>query len=403
MEIFEYKAKDQAGKTFKGRIEAADEKKAVALLRDQKLVVIDLKPRRENLSLLYQLKKLQGISEADKATFTRLLATMIETGLPITDALSNLALQIENPRFKEIVNEILRDVEGGSSLSSAMARHKDVFSDIYISLIKTGEAAGNLDKTLARLADSLEKERAFKGKIKSALLYPAIVTVMMIGVGALMMMVVVPKIADVYQEANAQLPLPTLMMISLSAFIKNSWYFLVGFFVLMAFVLRALKKTKQGSQFMSNLAFKIPIFGELNRQVTLASLVRTLGVLIASGVAILEALRLTTRTLGQNAFRESLEQAIGQVEKGFPLSATLRASEVFPPIMGQMIMTGEETGTLDEILDRLSNYFEQESAYLVRNLTTAMEPLIIVILGVAVAGLAIAVLMPLFNLVNVIR
>jgi type IV pilus assembly protein PilC len=311
--------------------------------------------------------------------------------------------QTENPRFIEILSEVLRDVEGGASLSTALSRHKDVFDEIYISLVKTGEAAGNLDKTLNRLAESLEKDREFKGKIKGALLYPVIVAIAMVGVGALMVVVVIPKISAVYEEANAPLPLPTQMLIGLSGFIRGSGVFLLAGLLGLFVFARFFKKTKQGEALFGDLSFKVPVFGELNRQVAITSFVRTLGVLIGSGIAILDALRLTAGTLGYNIFRRGLEEAASQVEKGLPLSSVLQANKNFPPIVGQMVTVGEETGTLDEILARLSAYFETEAEYQIKNLTTALEPFIIILMGVAVAGLAAAVILPLFNLVNVIK
>lgn len=403
MEIFEYIARDREGKKIKGKIESPSEERAAALLRERNLVIISLTPQETDAGFFYQLKKLQKVGGKDKATFTRLLATMLSTGLTIIDALENLALQTENLGFKETISEMLRDIEGGASLSAALSRHKEIFDEIYISLVKTGEAAGTLDKTLKRLAESLEKERDFKGKIKGAMLYPVIVSVAMVGVAVLMLVVVIPKISAVYEEAGAVLPLPTLLMIGLSKLITTRWYFLLGgiFFVFLLF--RALKETEQGKVILGNLAFKIPIFGEMNRQVALTSFIRTLGVLVESGLSILEALRLTSKTIGENIYKLILEEAAVQVEKGFSLSTILKSREEFPPIVGQMIAVGEETGTLDEILGRLSLYFEGEAEMKIKNLTTALEPFIIVVMGAAVAGLAVAVLMPLFNLVNVIK
>lgn len=403
MEVFEYLARDREGKKIKGKIEAPNEKRAAALLREKNLIIISLTPKKEDTGFFYQLKKLQKVGGKDKATFTRLLSTMLATGLTITDALQNLAYQTENPRFKEVISEMLRDIEGGASLSVALSRHKDIFDELYISLVKTGEAAGTLDKTLKRLAESLEKDREFKGKIQGALIYPVIVFVAMLGVATLMLVFVIPKISAVYEESGATLPFPTLLMISLSGFITSKWYFLLGGVVFLFLFIQSFKKTAQGEVVLGNLAFKIPIFGELNRQVALTSFVRTLGVLIGNGIAILDALRLTSKTVGENIYKLILEETAIQVEKGFPLSAVLKNREEFPPIVGQMVAVGEETGTLDEVLGRLSLYFEGEAETRIKNLTTALEPFIIVVMGVAVAGLAAAVLLPLFNLVNVIR
>lgn len=403
MQVFDYLARDKEGNKIKGKIESPNDKRAAALLREKGLVVISLVPKEEKKGPLYELKKLQKVGDKDKATFTRLLATMMTTGLPITTALENLVYQAENPRLKDVISEILRDVEGGASLSLALARHKDTFDGIYISLVKTGEAAGTLDETLKRLAESMEKEGEFKSKIKGALIYPAIVTVAMLGVAALMLVFVIPKISEVYAETGASLPLPTLLMIRVSEMITGYWYLGVGILIGLFLGVKALKSSAQGEMILGKIVFKIPIFGEINRQATVASFIRTLGVLIGSGLSILDALRLVTKTVGENVYKVILEQAAEQVEKGFPLSAILKNREELPPIVGQMIAVGEETGTLDEVFDRLGVYFEREAETKVKNLTTALEPFIIIVMGVAVAGLAVAVLMPLFNLVNVIQ
>lgn len=401
METLNYLVVDKDGQRRRGKIEALDPHKAATLLRERGNLVIQLKSTKA--SKLPSLTFLQKVSDIDRTNFTRLLATMIGTGLPITIALQNLADEMENPKMKTVIENVLRDVQGGSSLSRAMERFPDVFSSVYINLIRTGEESGNLDQTLKRLAENMEKDREFKGKLRSAMIYPVIVLVAMLGVAALMMILVVPKIAVVYEEAQADLPLPTQMLITFSKMITGGWWAGLILLGVTVFLTKTFKKTAQGEEFFNELGFNTPVFGKLNRQVVLTRLTRTLGVLIGSGVAILDALRLTAETLGENSYRDQLVEAANSVEQGFALSAALKAHEKLPAIIPQMVAVGEDTGTLDEILNKLATFFETETEFAIKNLTAAIEPLIIIVLGVGVTGLAAAIILPLFNLVNVIR
>lgn len=402
METFNYLIVDKDGARRRGKIEALDAQKAAAILREKGYVVVRLKPAIKRPGL-FGGGWFQKISEVEKTNFTRLLATMINTGLPITVALQNLQDQSDNPKMKGVIADILRDVQGGSSLSQALEKHPQVFSPIFVSLVRTGEESGNLDQTLLRLAQTLEREREFRGKLKSAMIYPVIVIVAMGGVVALMMIVVIPRISEVYQEANAPLPLPTRVLIFVSNIIARGWLPLLILIGGAFYLVRTLRKTVQGEKFFSELTFRTPVFGRLNQEIILTRLTRTLGVLVGSGVSILDALRLTAQAVGDNAYQDELVVAADGVERGSSLSTGLQSSERFPPILSQMIAVGEDTGTLDEVLSKLASFFETESEYAIRNLTAVMEPLIIIVLGVGVTLLAAAIILPLFNLVNVIR
>ncbi|HET7713304.1 MAG TPA: type II secretion system F family protein, partial [Patescibacteria group bacterium] len=279
----------------------------------------------------------------------------------------------------------------------------DIFPTIYIALLRAGEASGSMDKILTRLAEQMEQEREFRGKIKGALLYPAIVSIAMVLIGLAMMILVIPRIAEVYSTLGADLPLPTLILIFVSGIIQSTIIFMP--FVL-AGLIRAFgrfKRTPAGARALSNLGYRLPVFGPLNKMVTFAIMLRTFGALVGSGIPILDALKITKDTVGNNVYADGLAQAAIQVEKGSRLSIPLQANKSFPPIIGQMVAIGEETGKLDEVLVKLSIYFEQESDQRIKNLTTALEPIMIIVMGVGVAGLALAILLPMFNLVNVIK
>jgi type IV pilus assembly protein PilC len=342
------------------------------------------------------------VSDQDIASFTRHLSTMLETGLPLTDALADLESQ-PNQKFSEVVTNIRKEVMGGSSLSAAMEKYPKIFKPMYLSMVKAGEASGQVDKSLGRLADTLEKAIEFKAKVKGALIYPIIVVIAMIGVGTLMMIFVIPTLSEVYKSFDAELPLPTRILIGISDFTRNYWYLTIMAAVAAILGFRAVKQTKSGEYAINNLILNLPVFGELNREVIFATLTRTMGTLVGAGIAIMEAIRISKEVIGNNIYKETMDEAARQVEKGFPFSLALRNAELYPPIFSQMVAIGEETGTMDKSLERLANFFEGNAERKIKNLTTALEPVLIIILGIAVAGLAIAILLPMFNLVNVIK
>ena len=397
MNKFNYRVKDEAGRYQSGEIEALDIKQAVNVLREHKLFVIKISPRSRFFS------GIRGrVSGADVAHFTRYLSTMLMAGLPLTESLSNLQDQTGG-YFSEVISALARDVAGGSSLATAMARRPRVFSDLYINMVKSGEASGKVDEVLERLADSLDVEQDFKGKLQGAMVYPAIVVTIMFIVAIIMLLFVIPKISEAYAEFGADLPLPTQILIGVSSFVSGYLWLviLIGMILVGAFLY--FKETPGAKYLLSNLSFELPIFGRLNKDVTFAIMSRTLGALVGSGVGILEALKITKGVVGTNIYREGLDQAILEVEKGFPLSLSLRNNQIFPSIIAQMVGIGEETGALDKSLERLAVFFEGAVERRLKVLTTALEPALMVIMGVGIAGLAVAVLMPMFNLVNVIK
>lgn len=404
MQVFKYKAKDNRGKTVNGLVEAADSLAAAATLREHGLLIISIAAKGADISVAGGLKRFSGVGGGERALFTRLLATMLTAGLPLTDALVNLQTQTGNAKLREVIKNMVRDIEGGISLSAAMSKNGEVFPEVYISLVKSGEASGKLDKSLERMADTLEKEQEFKGKVKGAMIYPIIVVLMMALISVTMMIVVIPKISDVYKQFGADLPLPTKILIGMSDFLSNYLLFLGLGIVGLFFLFQYVRKTNKAFDYaFSNLAFKFPIFGKLNQEVTLGLMSRVLGALVESGISILDGMKIVAETMGNNQYRYSLGKASKDVEKGFSLSQSLRVHSIYPSIMFQMIAIGEETGTLDQSLNRLAWFFETNAERKVKALTTALEPVLILFMGMGVAGLAIAILLPMFNLVNVIK
>lgn len=399
MTVYLYKAKDLNGSDLSGSVEAKDRKQAVAVLREKRIFPYSLTEKREDF-LTYLYKKIfQRISLSDVANFTRQLATMINAGLPLTEALVILKSQGKS-QIAEISASILRDVEGGSSLATALEKFPGVFSPVFVALVRAGEAAGVLDNILNRLADNLENQREFRAKIKGALTYPVIVVTGMIAVMLVMMIFVIPKLTSLYSEFNATLPQSTKILISLSNWMVRLWWLLPILAVGIIYVFRLINSTTVGRRKIDEIKFKIPIAGRLQSQITLAELTRTLGLLTGAGVSIVEALPIAAKTAGNLVIEEGILAANKQVEKGFNLSAALAENPFFPPIISQMISVGEETGKLDEVLLKVSKYFQSESEESLKGLTSAIEPLIMILLGVGVGFLVIAIIMPIYNLTS---
>lgn len=398
MKKFNYKAKTKEGKTIKGVVEARDEKQAAKILQEKSYLVIAIAPFRKKI--LAELGPIiSRISTTDLVNFTRQLSTMVTAGLQLTKALDILEGQ-SKPAMRKVVAEIRREVESGGTLAKAMAKHPHVFDQVYVALVSSGEAAGSLDKVLSRLADNLEKKREFQGKIKTAMIYPAIVVGGMCIVGGIMILFVIPRMMTVYEEFDADLPVVTKVLLAVSTFATTYWYLALVLLAGLAFALRILSRYPQFQAQLDNLTFRLPIIGKLKTDTMLTEFTRTLSLLAGSGVLIVDALKITKRSFPSPLYRDSLEEVTRKVEKGFPLGTALAQEEIFPPILSQMVSVGEETGKIDEVLHKVSIYFEQEAELAVKGLTTAIEPLIMIVLGVGVGFLIIAVIMPIYNLAS---
>lgn len=399
MKRFFYKAKDKSGSLVTGEVEAPSDVQAAKLIREKGLFVIVVRPFRENpLNLIAKFR--DRITNSDVANFTRQLATMVNAGLPISQALLILRSQ-EKGSMQKVVAQLLADVEGGEALSKALVRHPSVFSPTYIALVKAGEAGGVMDDILVRLADNLEKGEEFKGKVKGALIYPAIIVVGMFIVGIILMIFVIPRLTTLYSEFNAALPLPTRILIGLSNLMLKFWPIVLllvfgGFYGFAAY-----RKIPAGKKRLDELYFKIPIMGDLQRQILLTELTRTLSLMVGAGVSILEGLTITANVVDNAVISDALKDVSKMVEKGFPVAyAFAKHPEAFPFILSQMVAVGEETGKMDDVLKKLSHVFETESDQKVKALTSAIEPIIMVVLGIGVGFLVIAVILPIYNLTN---
>lgn len=396
MKKYTYEARDQEGKKVKGLVEASGERQAVAALRQRKLIVVDLKETRANLWYKFQLL-ISRITFGDVVNFTRQLSTMTTAGLPITQSLSILQEQT-SPGMSKVVTEILNDVQGGSSLTKALERHPRVFSPVYLALIRSGEAAGVLDDVLKKLAENIEKQQQFRTKVKGALIYPAIIVTGMAIVTIIMMVFVIPKMLDMYKEFGAELPTPTRILISVVEFFQAVWYIFLAILGGAVYSVRLWYKTAKGREKIDRFFLSMPLFGALQQKIILSDITRTLGMLVGAGVSIIESLEIVSGTANNVIYEQSLKKTAKSVEKGLPLGATIGRYDFFPPLLSQMIAVGEETGKLDEVLGRVAQHFEYESEEALKVLTAAIEPLMMVVLGVGVGFLVIAVILPIYNL-----
>lgn len=400
MSLYKFLAKDSNGKKFTGEVEAFDEKALITTLRTEGLIPIEVK-RKESLGipLLRAVPKLGGgVSSSEIVTFTRQLSTMISAGIPIADALIILEKQTKSSAFSAILSGVVADVQGGMALSAALGKHSKHFDIVYIKLIEAGETGGVLDKVLFKLAETLEKEKEFKSKTKGAFIYPAIVIVVMVIVVALMLIFVIPKLTSLYTEIGAELPLPTKILIAVSGFARGFWWLLILLFAGFVYAFKVFEKTDKGGQLISKLVLKLPIWGKIRKTIILAEFTRTLGLLMGTGIPIIVALKVVANILASPTFKEGIDIAINRVERGSSLYQPLASNPAFPPIISQMIRVGEETGKMDEVLQRLSMYFESESEQQIRNLTTALEPVILVVLGLGVGILVLSIILPIYNL-----
>jgi len=397
---YSYVAKDERSKTVTGNVESLNEKTAVLLLKEKGFLVISLAKDEKNKGVERFLSFLKKVSLNDRVNFTLQISTMLSSGLTLSQSLALFTSQLKPGLFKEIVSEISKNVEVGVSFSEALSKFEAVFPPTYLSLVKAGEASGNLDVVLTRLADTLEKQRDFRAKVKGALIYPAIISVAMVGVFILIIVFVVPKLTSMYSSLNIELPLPTKIMIGLSDFFITKWYLVILIAILISLGFNYYKKSKAGKYQLAKMSLRLPIFGKINKEKELTEFARTLSLLISAGVPIVESLNISSKAVSNVLYIDAIKASAQKVEKGTPLSETIALNAIFPPIVFQMINVGQETGKMDEVLGKLSLYFENEVDRKLKNLSVALEPLIMMVLGLMVGVLILSIITPIYKLTS---
>lgn len=396
MALFVYQAKDRQGNEHQGSIEASDPVAVARLLTKKGLVVISIKEKQEDSSIFNRF--FNNVSFSDIVIMTRQLATMIEAGLVLSEALDILESQQTNPKLKRVLGDISRDLKGGLDLAGAIKRHPDIFPPLYSNLIRAGESSGKLDTVLIQMATNLERDREFRARIKGAMIYPAMIIIMMVVVVSIMMFFVIPRLTSLYTQSNIELPLPTKILIGTSNFFVTFWWLIIILVGVGAFMFRKWVQTPQGKEKFDFYLLKVPIVNKIITGATLTTFTRTFGLLVAAGVPILESLQIVSDVLTNNVYRNALKKSASGVERGLTLSSQLEQIPIFPKMVSQMMRVGEETGKLDEISFKMAEYYESESDHMVKNLTVVIEPLILVLLGIGVAFLVLSIILPIYKL-----
>lgn len=396
--LFQYKAlKDN--KIVIKKIEAQNQEAAIYYLKSNNYLPIEIK-RADNASVALLNQAMDRVTFNDIVDFTRQLAIMLNAGLTLIDSFEILKQQVKKPSLQKIIEDIDKEIRSGNSFSTALQKHPRHFSNLYISLVKSGEASGKLSEILLKLADNLDKQREFKGKIKGALIYPVIVVVGMILVMFIMVTFVIPRLLGLYKDFNIALPLTTQILIYVSDFTSKFWPFIIAGTFVAGVVVKNYLKTKSGKYLFDSLLLKTPIISRVVRISDLVDATRTLSILIGSGVSILDSLSIIIETTGNMIYQDAFKKIYSQVEKGVSLGTAMNQEQIFPPILVQMVIVGEQTGHLDETLLRISRYFEMESEIAVKALTTLIEPTILIFLGLGVGFLVMSVITPIYNLTN---
>jgi type IV pilus assembly protein PilC len=401
--IFSYYAKKLSGKETKGEMEAWDRFELARFLRQQGYTLVSFKEKKEKqkFNFVFGGLGLKGISLSDKMIFSRNLGVMISAGLPLTRALEILSRQTKNQKFKKILLALMGSIQKGTSLSEAMKNYPKVFSSLFIAMVKVGEGSGQLSESLKLIAEQLERDYNLTKKIKGAMIYPAIIIIAMIVVGILMLIYVVPTLVSTFKELNVELPMSTQIIIFISDFfVSHTILAIISFLVLLLIILWFMR-TEKGKRIFGNVLLRMPLFSPVVKKINSARTSRTLASLIAAGVNIIEALSITKDVLQNYRYKQVLEDAKVDVQKGAPISESFKkASNLYPILVGEMVAVGEETGKLSEMLNRLAVFYEEEVAEATKDMTTVIEPVLMIIIGVIVGFFAISMIKPMYSMMG---
>lgn len=398
MAIFKYVAKDSLGNSRNGVVEALNQEGALDVLRNQDLVVVSIKIR--GTSFIEKLDELIGISKSEVTAFTRELATMITSGLPLSRAIQIAYEQIQNNNFRRILIEVSKDIDSGTSLAGALSRYPNVFDGPYVSLIRSGEASGKLDLVLKRISEEYEAMRDLESRLRAALIYPAIVLLVMIVVILVLIVYVVPRLTQIFDSLQQELPWHTKFLVNLSYFIGTYWYIAILIITFLLFAFRLFYLSDNGKKITFRVIMSIPVLGKVLKQTDISNYLKTLSMLVSSGVPITDALINTAKVTNNPFISEASLEAMKYVEKGNALSDYIRSNKFFDPIVSSMIKIGEETGKIDELLDRMAENYANDSSYAIKGLSAALEPIILVILGISVGGIVLSVITPIYGLIG---
>lgn len=410
--LFKYKAKNPKGETKEGEMEAATQLDLARALRDEGFYLLEATGSEEEkeqsfakklakLDLAVVMEKITGVSLEEKMMFSRNLSVMISSGIAISRAMEVLQKQTKSPTFKKVISNVNNDIRSGKNFSDAISEYPKVFGQLYSSMVKAGEVSGNLDETLEVLADQLEKEHELKSKVKGAMVYPAVIVTAMVGIGILMMIMVVPQLKSIFGDLGVELPVTTRAIIATSDFLTEFWW---AFLASLPFFIYGTKKfldTSRGEKGLAFVVLHVPLFRTLSKKINNAGFSRTLSSLISGGVPILEALKIVSETLTNVYYRESLVMAADEIKKGKNLYQILgEHPNLYTPLMLEMIQVGEESGKLSELLSRVAEFYEGEVTDTTDNMSSIIEPILMIFIGGAVGFFAISIMQPIYGMLG---
>jgi type IV pilus assembly protein PilC len=399
---YDYKVRDRIGNLVSGQLAGDSESLVMAKLREMGMTPVEVKKHTDGLKMEINLRP-GHVKLKQVAVFCRQFATMVNSGLPILRALSILAEQTESKELAKVLVMVRNDVEQGSSLSQAMTKHPKAFNNLFVSMVRAGEAGGVLDQVLLEVADQIEKEVELRRKVKSAMTYPVVVVCLVLLILAAMMLFVVPQFESIYANLGSELPLPTKMLLAMSNGIRSYWFIVLGLGVLAWIGLKRYTKTDSGRARIDAVKIKTPVFGPLFHKVALARFSSTFGMLLHAGVPILGALDIVKDTVNNRVISNAVDDVKGSVREGESIAKPLSKHKVFPPMVVQMMAVGEETGAVDTMLDKVSEFYTQEVSAAVDALTSLIEPLMIAVIGGAVGAAVVSLYLPMFNVINLIQ
>ena len=399
MPTFTYSARPASGGDIRtGEIELGSKDEVIAHLHKQKLIPVAVREKEREFNIQFGT----GVTMRDIVIFTRQFATMINSGLPLVQSLDILAVQTENERLRKVVREVVYDVESGNTLADALDKHPKIFTKLYVNMVAAGEAGGILDTILLRLATFLEKNDALIRKIKGAMIYPGVIISVAVIAVVILLIFVIPTFENMFASAGVPLPLPTQIVIALSQILQAYWWGIGLGMIGLGVAIRQYYKTDQGQLVIDRFLLNLPLLGDLQRKAAVARFTRTLGTLVSSGVSILEGLEITAKTAGNRVIHDAVMGSRASIAGGETISGPLKASGAFPPMVVQMINVGEQTGGLDEMLGKIADFYDDEVDSAVSALLAAMEPIMIVVLGVVVGGMIVAMYLPIFDMISAV-
>src|SRR5579859_2706490 len=399
MPIFNYTARTLTGELQSGSIDLPTHDDVVAHLRKNRMIVVKIQQAPKDIKLSFG----KGVSTRDVVILTRQFATMINSGLPLVQALDILSEQSENPVLKEVTRSVVYDVESGHTLADALRKHPKAFTELYVNMVAAGEAGGILDTILLRLATFMEKNDALVRKVKGAMIYPAVIF-SVAGIAIVILLIfVIPTFQNLFASVNLEMPLPTRIVIGASYALQHFWWLFIGVAAGAFFGIKYYYTTPPGKLQIDSLLLKAPVLGDLLRKSAVSRFTRTLGTLISSGVSILDGLEITARTAGNMVIHNAVLESRASIAGGDTIAAPLQKSKVFPPMVISMIAVGEQTGGLDEMLTKIADFYDDEVDAAVSALLSLLEPIMIVVLGVIVGGMVVAMYLPIFDMVNAVQ